>query len=70
MVLEQQQVVVGALGEDPLLEGEGVPVADPAQPADPERPAPGHGPSSPTGHSPAQSLDSSTSRTRRRKDAA
>ena len=70
MVLEQQQVVVGALGEDPLLEGEGVPVADPAQPADPERPAPGHGPSSPAGHSPTQSLDSSTSRTRRRKDAA
>ena len=27
---------LGALGEDPLLEGEGVPVADPAQPADPE----------------------------------
>ena len=68
MVLEQQQVVVGALGEESPLEGEGVPVADPAQPADPERPTPGH--PGPVLQTSTQSLDSSTWRTCRRNDAA
>ena len=36
-VLEQQQVVVGAVGEQAVLEGVGVPVGNAAQPADPER---------------------------------
>ena len=35
-VLQQQQVVVGGVGVEAALEGQGVVVGDPAEPADPE----------------------------------
>ena len=41
MVLEEQQVVVGPVGVDGSLESQGVPVAHPAEPSDPEWSRPG-----------------------------
>ena len=71
MVFEQQQVVVGAVGEQAPLQGEGVAVPDAAEPADAERLPARHVASAPSaGQSAAQSVCSSTSRRRRRNDAA
>ena len=41
VVLEEQQVVVGPVGVDGSLESQGVPVAHPAEPSDPEWSRPG-----------------------------